>query len=104
MCWFNKFINWYWFIKIINLLFQNNTQNNTLNKNLYINQIGNERINLTPKQIKEIVGEGLNGAMRCVRNVNFNRKKPENHNFYSSSLEGQFCTAINEKTQQPENF
>jgi hypothetical protein len=82
----------------------NNTQNNILNKNIYINQIGNERINLTPKQIKTIVGDGLNGAMTCVRNVNFNKKKPENHNFYSSSLEGQFCTAINEKTQQPETI
>ena len=41
--------------------------------------------------------------MTCVRNINFNKKKPENHNFYSNSLEGQFCTAINEKTQKPEN-
>jgi len=85
----------------------NGTINNTLNKNnnyMYINQIGNERINLTPKQIKSIVSEGLNGAMTCVRNINFNKKKPENHNFYSNSLEGQFCTAINEKTQKPETI
>ena len=82
----------------------NNNQTNTINKNnyMYINQVGNEKINLTPKEIKLIVSDGLNGAMTCVRNINFNKKKPENHSFYSSSLEGQFCTAINEKTQKPE--
>ena len=33
---------------------------------MYINQIGNERINITPKQIKTIVGDGLNGAMNIL--------------------------------------
>jgi hypothetical protein len=84
----------------------NNNQNNTLNKNnyLYINQIGNEKMDLTAKEIKSIVNDGLNGAMTCIRNLNFNAKKPENHSFYSSSLEGQFCTAINQKTQKPETL
>ena len=81
----------------------NNTINNTHN-NLIINQIGNEKIDLDSKDIKCIARDGLNGAITCVRKTNFNRKKPENHSFYASSLEGQYCTTINYKTQKPEKI
>ena len=84
----------------------NNTLNNTNNiqNNFMINQIGTEKIDLNSKDIRCIARDGLNGAITCVKKTNFNRKKPENHSFYASSLEGQYCTTINQKTQKPEKI
>ncbi len=84
----------------------NNTLNHTSNiqNNFMINQIGTEKIDLNSKDIRCIARDGLNGAITCVKKTNFNRKKPENHSFYASSLEGQYCTTINQKTQKPEKI
>ena len=42
-------------------------------------------------------------VMRIIQDVyDFNKNKPENHSFLTTSLEGQYCTAINHKTQKPE--
>jgi hypothetical protein len=82
----------------------NGTINNgTINNNsLVINQLGTEKINYKTKDIRRIARDGLNGAITCVQKTNFNRDKPENHSFLTSSLDGQYCTTINHKTQKPE--
>jgi hypothetical protein len=93
----------------------NNINNGTLNKNdgtinnnnnntIIINQIGKEPFIFTERDIKSIARDGLNGPMTCVRKLNFNKHRPENHSYCSSSLEGQYCTAINHKTQKPEKI
>jgi hypothetical protein len=79
----------------------NKINNGTIN-NVVVNHIGSEKIDLNPKQIKSIVSRGLNGAVNCIKKVNFNKKKPENHSFCSSSLAAPYCKAINYKTQKPE--
>jgi hypothetical protein len=90
----------------------NGTINNTLNKNqnnivnnnntITINQIGKEPITFRTKDIKMIANDGLNGPITCVRRLNFHKKKPSNHSYCTTSLEGDYCTAINHETQKPE--
>ena len=84
----------------------NNTllnNNNTVNNNaVTINQIGKEPIVFKTKDIKMIANDGMNGPITCVKRLNFNKNKPQNHSYCTSSLEGDYCTAINHKTQQPE--
>ena len=79
----------------------NNNQNNN---NLFINQVGSEKIDFKTKDILSIARNGLNGAITCVKKTNFNKKKPENHSFCANSLEGKYFTTINEKTQKPESI
>ena len=85
----------------------NNTLNNTVNNNnnnntVTINKIGTEPIVFKTKDIKKIANDGMNGPITCARQLNFNKNKPENHSYCVTSLEGEYCTAINHKTQQPE--
>jgi hypothetical protein len=80
----------------------NGTINNTLNNSITINKIGKESLDFTTKEIKSIARSGLNGAITCIKEMNFNKNKPQNHSFCTSSLEGNYCTAINHKTQKPE--
>jgi DNA-directed RNA polymerase subunit RPC12/RpoP len=82
----------------------NNINNNNINNNVTINQLGTEKINYRTKDIRRIARDGLNGAITCVQKTNFNKDKPENHIFCSSSLDGQYCTTINHKTQKPEKI
>ena len=67
-----------------------------------INQIGKEPIVFRAKDIKSIANDGMNGPITCVRQLNYNKKKPQNHSYCTTSLEGEYCTAINVKTQKPE--
>jgi hypothetical protein len=83
---------------------QNINNNNNINNNVTINQLGTEKINYRTKDIRRIARDGLNGAITCVQKTNFNKDKPENHSFCSSSLDGQYCTTINHKTQKPEKI
>jgi hypothetical protein len=46
----------------------------------------------------------MNGPITCVRRLNFNKKRPANHSYCTTSLEGEYCTAINHQTQQPEKI
>jgi hypothetical protein len=89
---------------INNTLNNNKTLNNTVNNNnaYTINQIGKEPIVFRTKDIKLIANDGMNGPITCVRRLNFNKNKPQNHSYCTTSLEGEYCTAINHKTQQPE--
>ena len=81
---------------------QKNIQNNIQNNSLYIAQLGAEKINYKAKDIRKIARDGLNGAITCVQKTHFDKDKPENHSFLTSSLAGHYCTAINHKTQKPE--
>jgi len=80
----------------------NNQNNNIQNNSLYIAQLGSEKINYKAKDIRKIARDGLNGAITCVQRTHFDKDKPENHSFLTSSLAGHYCTAINHKTQKPE--
>jgi len=79
----------------------NNTVNNN-NNTVTINKIGSEPIVFKTKDIKMIANDGLNGPITCARRLNFDKDKPENHSYCVTSLEGEYCTAINHETQQPE--
>ena len=79
-----------------------NKINNGIINNLVVNHIGSEKIDFNAKQIKSIVSRDLNGVVKCIKKLNFNKKKPENHSFCSSSLAAPYCKAINYKTQKPE--
>jgi hypothetical protein len=76
--------------------------NNINNNSLFISQLGSEKINYKAKDIRKIAHDGLNGAITCVQKTNFDKDKPENHSFLTSSLDGHYCTAINHETQKPE--
>jgi hypothetical protein len=80
----------------------NGTINTVNNNNFQINQIGKEPIVFRTKDIKSIANDGMNGPITCVRQLNFNKNKPQNHSYCTTSLEGEYCTAINVKTQKPE--
>ena len=82
----------------------NNNLNNTVNNNntVTINKIGTEPYKIKTKDIKMIANDGMNGPITCARQLNFNKNKPENHSYCITSLEGEYCKAINHETQQPE--
>ena len=82
---------------------QNNINNGITNNNtVTINKIGTEPIVFKTKDIKSIANDGMNGPITCVRQLNFDKNKPQNHSYCVTSLEGEYCTAINHETQQPE--
>jgi len=80
----------------------NNTVNNNHNNTVTINKIGTEPIVFKTKDIKKIANDGMNGPITCARQLNFNKNKPQNHSYCITSLEGDYCKAINHETQQPE--
>jgi len=87
----------------INNTLNNKTQNNTINNNtVTINKIGNEAIKFRTKDIKMIANDGMNGPITCARQLNFNKNNPENHSYCITSLESEYCKAINHETQKPE--
>ena len=79
----------------------NNTVNNN-NNTVTINKIGTEPIVFKAKDIKMIANDGMNGPITCARQLNFNKNKPQNHSYCITSLDGEYCKAINHETQQPE--
>jgi len=79
----------------------NNTVNNN-NNTVTINKIGTEPIVFKTKDIKKIANDGMNGPITCARQLNFNKNKPQNHSYCITSLDGEYCKAINHETQQPE--
>ena len=87
---------------INNTLNSTNTINNNNNNTVTINKIGTEPIVFKTRDIKMIANDGMNGPITCVRQLNFDKKKPQNHSYCITSLEGDYCKAINHETQQPE--
>lgn len=79
--------------------------NNSNNKTIIINQVGHELFSCLPiKDILQIVNDGYNGPITCIKKLNFNKKNPENHSFCTTTLEGKHFTKINQKTQKPEKI
>jgi hypothetical protein len=88
-----------------------NSKNNICNINsnnkqyITINQIGNEPMSsLSIDDILRIIRDGNNGPISCIKKLNFNKNKPENHSFCTTTLEGKHFTKINHKTQKPEKI
>jgi hypothetical protein len=82
-----------------------NINNGTINNNIIINQIGKESIDcLKIKDILSIANDRLNGPITCIKKLNFNKSLPQNHSFCSTSLEGNYFTTVNHKTQKTEKI
>ena len=78
---------------------------NSNNKTIIINQVGHELFSCLPiKDILQIVNDGYNGPVTCIKKLNFNKKNPENHSFCTTTLEGKHFTKINQKTQKLEKI
>ena len=80
----------------------NNTINNgTVNNIIYINKIGSENIyDLNDTEIKEIFSKNFEkSVLKFVEYLNFNSRLPSNHNFCTTSLDGQYLSVYN--TDQP---
>jgi hypothetical protein len=74
----------------------NNINNGTINKNITINQFGNESINLLSyDDIKLLASSNFNALIEIVKLLNFNETFPENHNFCTTSLEGNYVNVLN---------
>jgi hypothetical protein len=87
----------------------NNTNNGTINNNnvqIIINKIGTENINdLNEVEVKEIFWSGalnnLESLVKFIQYLNFNSRLPSNHNFCTTSLDGQYLNIYNtEKSEQ----
>ena len=82
----------------------NNINNGTINnKNIIINQFGNESISLLSQEdIKKLASSNFNALVDIVKLLNFNEKYPENHNFCTTSLEGDYVNVLNTENNQIE--
>jgi hypothetical protein len=83
----------------------NNTNNGTINNNnvqIIINKIGTENINdLNEMEVKEIFANNMESLVKFIQHMNFNSRLPSNHNFCTTSLDGQYLTVFNtEKSEQ----
>jgi hypothetical protein len=84
----------------------NNTNNGTINNNnniqIIINKNGTENINeLNEIEIKEIFANNFESIIKFIQHMNFNSRLPSNHNFCTTSLEGQYLSVYNtEKSEQ----
>ena len=86
---------------IPNMTINNNTINNTINNNITINAFGTESISkLSLNQIKKLAKQGNNAIIYIVDLLHFNEKYPENHNFCTTSLEGDYVSVYNRKTNE----
>ncbi len=82
----------------------NNINNGTINnKNIIINQFGNESITLLSQEdIKKLASSNFNALVDIVKLLNFNENHPENHNFCTTSLEGNYVNVLNTENNQIE--
>jgi hypothetical protein len=99
--------------KIVNNIITNNTNNTTNNNttnngtinNITINNFGNESVNnLTTKEIKKLANMNLNAYSYIIELLNFNKNSPENHNFCTTSLEGDYINYYNKKNNKIEKM
>jgi len=79
-----------------------NTNNGTVNNiNIYINKFGNENISdLSYNDAKNIFNKKIESLIKFVQLLNFNEKIPSNHNFCTTSLEGQYLSVYNTDTSE----
>jgi hypothetical protein len=73
----------------------NNTQNNinnTQNNNINIVAFGQEDLSyLSDKICKNICGTGYQSPINLIKEIHFNKDKPEHHNVYISNMKDQYC-------------
>jgi hypothetical protein len=66
----------------------NNTQNNIIN----IVAFGHEDLSyLSDKICKNICGTGYQSPINLIKEIHFNKDKPEHHNVYISNMKDQYC-------------
>lgn len=84
----------------------NNINNGIINnKNIIINQFGNEQISILSKDdIKKLASSNYNALVDIVKMLNFNENHPENHNFCTTSLEGDYVNVLNTENKQIEKI
>ena len=81
---------------IINNTINNNNNNNN---NIIINNMGDESVsNLSILEIKKLAQQGSNALTYIIEQLNFNKKHPENYIFCTTSLEGDYVSVYNKKT------
>lgn len=84
----------------------NNINNGTINnKNIIINQFGSESVLMLSKDdIKNLASSNFNALVDIVKLLNFNEDYPENHNFCTTSLEGDYVNVLNTENNQIEKI
>jgi hypothetical protein len=75
----------------------NNTLNNNTN-NINIVAFGQEDLSyLSDKICKNICGTGYQSPINLIKEVHFNKDKPEHHNVYISNMKDQYCNVYDGK-------
>ncbi len=79
----------------------NNTNNGTINNNyIVIQPNGHEKIDdFSIHEIIKIINSGNNSVVKCTELLNFNKKRPQYHSFCNTSLEGDYFSVVDTKTQ-----
>jgi hypothetical protein len=70
--------------------------NNTF---IVIKKIGNEVTRLSAKEIKFILNGNTNILVNLTNKIYFSKRRPFNHIFCNTSLDGRYCTMVDVKTQ-----
>ncbi len=74
----------------------NNNNNGTINNIIVINKIGTENIlDLNDNEIKDIFDKKIESVIKFVQHLNFNKRLPSNHNFCTTSIDGQYLQIYN---------
>jgi hypothetical protein len=90
-------------LKNNNNTINNNTNNGTINNiKIVINKVGSESIyELNDQEVKEIFDNKLESVVKFIQHLNFNKRLPSNHNFYTTSLDGKYLSIYNTDHQVP---
>ncbi len=79
----------------------NNTNNNTLNSGNTLNicGVGQEDVKLLNfAESESIKSQGMNSIIGIIDKLNFNSRLPQNHNFYTSSLNDKYVNTLDLQT------
>jgi hypothetical protein len=69
------------------------------NSFIVIKKIGYEVIRLSAKEIKCILNDNPNILINFTKKIYFSKRRPFNHIFCNTSLDGKYSTMVNAKTQ-----
>ena len=79
-----------------NTITNNNTNNGTINNIIVINKIGTENISdLNDSEISEIFDKKIESVIKFIQHLNFNKRLPSNHNFCTTSIDGNYLHIYN---------
>ena len=85
-----------------NAITNGNVNNGTVNNIIYINKVGDENIlELTKKEIGEILNKGISGVVTYVEKVNFNERLPSNHSFCNTNLDSAYLSVYDTEKLKP---